>query len=292
MIAPRLSVAVACLLLGLPAARAQEVRLSDVAKQAAKPDSAQQVVGQQELSDTKTKADADQPTPAIPVRQDSSPPPTPPSEGLGWSGGGFVVPPPGPGPSYLPAPEPGGAPPEALLRLGTFGGYGGLDGGPIEGVGSAGILVGFAGGPWSVDLRGRYQRAGLEAALDRAFDGFDGLAADLVLRRRLTPEGARWPTHLLVTGRLGRYGWDYRNPVEVTQGGGTRIVSDDRVGFRALLGGLGIDLARSQALTVGLAVEGGVQGFDDRTREGFVNDLFERHAVFEVLAELVYTPPW
>lgn len=260
-----------------------------MAKEAAKPDSTQAVVGQQELSPTKTKAD--KPAPQVPVRQTVPLAPNG-SDALDWGSAGFVSVPPPPDVYSLPPVPPGPPPPEASLRVGTFGGYGGLDRGPIEGLGSAGLLVGFAVGPWSFDARGWYQRPGLEAALDRSFSGFDGLAWDVVVRRRVSPERARWPVHVLAAGRLGRYGWDYRNPVEVVQGGRLRTVADDRIAFRALLGGLGVELARGGGLTAGVTLAAGVQDFAEKTREGFRNDLFERRVLFEVLAELVYAPPW
>lgn len=263
-------------------------KLSDVAKQAKKPAEQQQVVGQQPLSENKTK----QPTEiTVPAEAVLAPPILE-----------YVV--------LAPAPEPpygyytsygtgdvrrfGGsaAPSDVRFRVGTVAGGGGLQTENLGGYGSAGMLLGFGTDRVSLDVRGFRSSASLSDDLSPALRGFDGWAGDLALRLGLRSRQDAWGMNVLFAGRRGRYGWDYRNPVTVVGPGGNRVVHDDSVGYTSFLTGLGFEPVRGGDFTLGITMAYGVQFFRDATRQGFDNDLFDDRGLVEVTGEFVYSPSW
>ena len=91
-------------------------------------------------------------------------------------------------------------------------------------------------------------------------------------------------------GRLGLYEWDFRNPIQAIVGGALRTYDHDSIKFRTVLVGLGVVPARGWNWSLQLTGAGGYQRFDGATDAGFENDLFENGGIFEILAELVYSP--
>lgn len=291
----------ACLALAALAAAALPVaaekpKLSDVVKQAAKPPAEQEPVGAAAPSESKTKSPDSPPAPDWP----SAPPPPAdrpaghgevivfpevhgaaallPVELVGYSFGGV-----------LPGDAPRADSPSVLLRAGITGGGGGLETRSIEGYGGAGLLAGIAGGPWSLDVRGLRSAARLSADLSPALREFRAWSGDLALRYRLTAPTSRLGMNLVLTGRLGRFGWKYANAVTVVESWGERVVRRDTLPYRAVLGGLGVEAAHSGDWSLWLTASAGVQQFADDTGAGFANDLFGDRAVFEVTADLVRT---
>ncbi len=275
-------------------AGAEKPKLSDVVKQAAKPAAEQQPVGATTPSESKTRSSAADPEtgwPAEPPRAEPPPPPVyseviiypdaigaaalPPAGLLGYSVG-----------RVLPAPI---DPPGAFdFRAGITGG-GGLGTQSIEGYGGAGLLVGVAGGRWTADLRAQRTAARLSEDLSPAMRSFRAWSGDLALRYRIAPPASRVGANLVLTGRLGRYGWKYANAVTVLESWGERVVGRDTLPYRAILGGLGIEAARADDWSLWITASAGVQQFAEDTGAGFANDLFEDRAVFEITADLVRT---
>ena len=287
----------AWLLLALASpASADSVKLSDVVKEAKKPPDQQQVVGQQPLSETKTKE-----TPPPPP---DPPPQVAPREGevveyvvLGYptsygtpyySSWGT-----GDAQEYL---DGGGASVERRSdvrgRVGLVAGGGGLETDSIDGYGAGGLLLGFGSERVSLDLRGFLSTAFLAPELTPAFNTFDGWAADLALRLGLLPRSAPWGMNIMFAGRMGRYGWDYRNPVTVARPGGEHVFTQDSVGYTTFLAGLGFEPLRTGSISFGLTLAGGIQYFNNGTEMGFENDVFEDRGVVEMTGEIVYSPPW
>ena len=278
----------AAFLLAAPAS-ADKPKLSDVAKEAKKPPAEQQPLGAA-LSDTKTKATEPTPTSPPPVVREEPPIP-----------GGVVLTVPeyfgpypvptyaAPYPSFVVGTSGDAAPSGVQLRAGFTGGGGGMQAEGIDGYGGGGLLVGAQSGRWTVDARGLRSSARLAGDLAPAFHGFNAWSGDLTLRFRLNDEAASVGTNVVVTGRLGRYGWKYANPVTVTEARGDRIVSRDSLPYRALLAGLGVEAARSGAWSLWITGAGGWQHFSGETGAGFDNDLFESRGVFEVMADFVCT---
>ncbi|MFN8179106.1 MAG: hypothetical protein U0167_14345 [bacterium] len=274
--------------LALPVVTRAE-KLSDVVNQAKKPPPQQQVVGQQDLSQTKTKQ-----TDAAPVQ-------APAQDAVVY--GPFpdsVVLPIGSSvtfPYYTSfAPYGGGggsdagAPSEVRLRLGLVGGGGGLQTAALGGYGSGGLLVGFLTQGVSLDVRGYRSMASLSSDLGAAMRSFDGWAADVALRVHLFPDGSQPNMNLMFAARTGRYAWDYRNAVTFVSNGETHTLDHDSIGYRSVLAGLGVEPFRQGDWRVGFTVAGGVQFFRDTTSAGFDNDIFDDRGLLEVQGELVYSP--
>lgn len=287
----------AALVLAPQPAGAEKPKLSDVVKQAAKPAAEQQPVGGVAPSGSKAKATADEPDTDWPTAPPPAPPPPPPvysdvilypnvigaavlppAELLGYSAG-----------RVLPAAADPGGSGAFEFRAGITGGGGGLQARAVEGYGGAGLLAGVAGGRWTADIRAQRTAARLSEDLSPAMRSFRAWSGDLALRYRLTPAGSRVGANLVLTGRLGRYGWKYANAVTVLESWGERVVSRDTLPYRAILGGLGIEAASADDWSLWVTASAGVQQFADDTGAGFANDLFEDRAVFEITADLVRT---
>ncbi len=277
-------------------AGADKPKLSDVVKQAAKPPAEQQPVGGAAPSESKAKAPEalEEPETSGPPAAPPPAPPVysevilypgaigaaalPPAELLGYSSGRVLPVPPAPG-------EPGAF----ELRAGITGGGGGGGARHIESYGGGGLLVGVGGGRWTADIRAQRTAARLSEEISPAMHSFRAWSGDLALRYRLTPPAARVGASLALTGRLGRYGWKYANAVTVAESWGERVVGRDTLPYRAILGGLGLEAARSDDWSLWITASAGVQQFADDTGAGFANDLFEDRAVFEITADLVRT---
>lgn len=279
-------------------AAADKPKLSDAVQQAAKPAAGQQVIGVQP-SDSKTKA-GDPATDAPQAAPESAPPaPEPPVN---------------PGGAFLYLPEPGwprvdevripqtygrGAAGSVLaagdetldpawLRAGLTAGAGGARGAALESYAALGLLLGVSDGPWALDLRGTRSAGSLDEDLDDAMDGMSAWSGDLALRLRLTPPRSRMGADLVLTGRLGRYGWRYANAIAVQEGAGVRRVSRDSLPYHALLAGLGAEALRAGNWSLWLTASGGVQRFGDDTGAGFGNDLFRDRGIFDLTLDLVH----
>lgn len=280
--------------LALPAS-AEKPKLSDVVKQAAKPPAQQQPVGGSAPSESKTRSSADEPESDRPSVPTPPPPPPPYAEVIYYSAplGAAALP-----PAELRGYATGGVLPASAgaaesgafkFRLGVAGGGGGLQTRSIEGYGGGGLLAGVAGDRWTADVRALRSAARLSEDLSPALHAFRAWSGDLALRYRITPPAARVGANLVLTGRLGRFGWKYTNAVTVVESWGERVVSRDTLPYRAILGGVGIEAGRSDDWSLWLTASAGVQQFADDTGAGFANDLFEDRAVFEITADLVRT---
>jgi hypothetical protein len=273
---------------------ASAVPLSEIAEKAKKKQE-EQKPGAQDHSDSKKKEEA--PPPAPPP-----PPPEPRDDG------GYLIVQPLPvlpwpvAPHYrIPVEDPvpyedGDYPddadgtPDARVRIGALLGGGGLAAGELDRYGSGGFLLGWGEPGWSLDGRVWYSRAQASAELDESFTSFRGWAGDLAWRVGLAPRATRLRPSAVVVTRLGRYRWDFRNPVTVPELGNRRF-TEDKIGFWSLLGGIGVDLAGGAGWTLGATIAAGYQGFDSTTDAGFENDLFDGGAVIEISGNLVFSPP-
>jgi hypothetical protein len=273
------------LILPVPAAAA--VGLRAVAEEAAKPPGEQEVLGREELSETKTKEPA--------------PPAEPPDE---RSGPLYVVLEPVYIAEALAAPypyasgstsigmfEPEVPPaPRTRWRFGAVGGGSGLAADAFGKLGSGGALVGWSVGRVGLDLRGQYTRGNFAGGIERAFENLQGLSADAVGRVAVSEPDAAIGVNLLLLARLGRYQWTFNNPVQVAGHEGIRTYDEDGIRYRSFLAGLGLVPFRGWEWSLELTAAAGHQRFDAATAEGFVNDLFQNGPVVEVLAQLVYSP--
>ena len=285
----RLLTLLAALVLAAAPAFADKPKLSDVAKEAKKPPAEQQPVGAT-LSESKAKpADPPPTSPPPPVREEAPIP-----GGVVLQVPEYIGPYPipaytAPYPSYVVEASGDAAPSDVQFRAGFTGGGGGLSANMIDRYGGGGLLAGVQAARWTVDARGMRSSARLTGDAAPAFRSFNAWSGDLSLRFRLNDEAARAGANLVVTGRLGRYGWKYANPITITETWGDRVVSRDSLPYRAVLAGLGVEAARSDAWSLWLTAAGGWQHFSGETGEGFENDLFDNRGVFEVMADFVCT---
>jgi len=261
--------------------------LKAVAEEAKKPPAEQKVVGQGELSEVKDKEPAQA---AEPPAERSGVVHAPQEPGV-IAGVGAPYPPP-----YLvssvglvdPVEEP--PRPSVRWRVGAVAGGGGLAADAFGPHGSGGLLLGLRTGALTVDLRGQYSRGTFADGLELAFKDLQGFSGDAVGRIRLSEEYASFEVNFLLLARLGRYDWNFRNPVQVAEPEGIRTYDHDAIRYRAFMAGLGFVPLRSWEWSLQLTAAGGHQRFASETSAGFDNDLFHNGAVVEVLAEVVYSP--
>jgi hypothetical protein len=261
--------------------------LRAVAEEAAKAPAEQQVLGKEELSETKTKEPAPEPEPQ---RSHSAP---------------YLV----LEPMYIPGaiaeryPAPYGVASMGMFdsevvpsrwhtrwRFGFVGGGGGLAADAFGPLGSGGLLFGVSSGRLGLDLRGQYTRGRFDGGVELAFENLQGLSADAVGRVGISEPDAAIGVNFLLLARLGRYDWTFRNPVQVAGYEGIRTVEEDTIRYRSFLAGLGVVPLRGWEWSLELTAAAGHQRFEGATAQGFVNDLFENGPVVELLAQVVYSP--
>jgi len=94
------------------------------------------------------------------------------------------------------------------------------------------------------------------------------------VRYSLTPAYATFGIAPVVGFRVGVLTWRYLNGIQVDRGGGLRTVTGDRLRHYTPYLGLAMTFLRSRHLELGATALGGWRYYDGETHDGLENDLF------------------
>ena len=114
------------------------------------------------------------------------------------------------------------------------------------------------------------------------------LAAELSARWYLTPPHTFLGVYPLAGFRVGTLFWNFRSPVQVIADGTTKTLEDDYLNYYGLFGGLGVSLVQTRHFSTGLNLTGGFRAYDEKTFEGFRNNLFPTTGYTQLEYEITF----
>jgi hypothetical protein len=197
---------------------------------------------------------------------------------------------PGLAPGVAPATERAGLGHGSKLPLlaSVVAGGGTLGGTDYDGFKTVGIaLGGYAGPRVRLDLLGTFNGVDFngEGLLGQALKNSLELSLDLTARYYLTDDHTfmgLYPEAGMGTGTLF---WDYAKPVTVIENDEPKTLTDDRLNYFSLFGGVGVSLMQTRYVHIGGNLIGGVRFYGWHTASGLENNILRTTGYGKALVE-------
>jgi len=170
-------------------------------------------------------------------------------------------------------------------------GGGTLGGADYDGYKTVGIaLAGYPGPRVRLDLTGTFNGVEFngEGLLGQALKNSFELSLDVTLRYYLTSEHTFMGLYPAVGLGTGTLFWDYAKPVTVIEDGEPKTLSDDRLNYFSLFGGVGMSLIQTRYVHIGGSLLGGARFYGWHTSSGLENNILKTTGYGKALFEVAF----